>query len=562
VIESDMSDSTNTDIAAGGTWDSLKNRIFATLLLVNLFATMAVFMNGLAAAWVLTDITDSPAVVASLQFALAVPAFLLALFAGALADIVSRKTIIVIGQSGSLSIAATFALLSASDANTIGSVLGMTAALGAFTALAAPAWIAIVPGLVRRSDLAGAMTLSSAGVSGAMTVGPAIAGLVIAATGPTAVFILNVCVFTAGLFALRVWQPTPQSGLPAEHLVRAMRLGLQYVRYDRPLKAVIGKIVPFAFTATALIALLPAVARFRLGAGPVMFGLISGAGGIGAVLGLLAMPRIRRRIGPDTVVLSGMFIQAAVLLVMAMTDSLIVAFVALAAAGAAGLAIVSTVMTVLQIVLPAWIRGRGIAVYLLALQGSFAIGALVWGAVAEQTSLQTTLIAASFAMVAGSLLTAPLRLGSFMITDAKMAQLIDDPPAVTSVHDDDGPIFLTVNWEIEPAKQDDFISAMQPVRRALKRQGALSFHLVEDVENPGRMTESFTVATWSEYRRLPQRSTMDDKDTHDALISAVGHDLPTVTVHRELGLNRQKPSTTSDEHKKARNVKDHESNQT
>jgi MFS family permease len=538
--EPEVVESTSGNVREGGTWSSLKNRVFAVLLLVNVVATMAVFMNGLAGAWVLTDITDSPAVVASLQFALALPAFLLALFAGALADIVSRKTIIVIGQSGSLVIAAVFALLSATEANTIGSVLGLTAALGAFTALAAPAWIAIVPGLVRRSDLAGAMTLSSAGVSGAMAVGPAIAGLVIAASGPTAVFVLNVSVFTAGLFALRVWKPTRQSGLPAEHLASAIRIGLQYVRYDRPLKVVIGKILPFAFTATALIALLPAVARFRLGAGPAMFGLIAGAGGIGAVLGLLGMPRIRRRIGPDTIVLTGMLIQAAALAVLATTNSLLVAFVVLAGAGAAGLAIVSTVMTVLQIVLPAWIRGRGVAVYLLGLQGSFAIGALVWGAVAEQTSLQTTLIAASVAMVVGSVLTAPLRLGSYMAIDTNPAQLIGDPPSATSVHDSDGPILITVDWDIEPAKRDAFLSAMQPVRMALKRQGALSFHLVEDVENPRHMIESFTLATWSEYRRLPQRSTMADKDTHDALVEVVGHDLPSIAVHREISLNSKR----------------------
>jgi quinol monooxygenase YgiN len=197
-------------------------------------------------------------------------------------------------------------------------------------------------------------------------------------------------------------------------------------------------------------------------------------------------------------------------------------------------------MTVLQIVLPAWIRGRGVAVYLLGLQGSFAIGALVWGAVAEQTSLQTTLIAASVAMVVGSLLTAPLRLGTYMAIDTNPARLIGDPPSVTSVHDSDGPILITVDWDIEPAKRDAFLSAMQPVRTALKRQGALSFHLVEDVENPAHMIESFTVATWSEYRRLPQRSTMADKDIHDALVEVVGHDLPSIAVHREINLNSKR----------------------
>jgi MFS family permease len=289
-------------------------------------------------------------------------------------------------------------------------------------------------------------------------------------------------------------------------------------------------------SATALIALLPAVARFELGAGPAMFGILSGGGGIGAILALLAMPRIRRRFGPDFVVGAAMLIQAAVYVVLARTDSLAVAFVVLVAAGAAGLAVVSTVMTVLQLVLPAWIRGRGIAVYLLALQGSFALGALLWGAIAEQTSLQTALIAAGVVMAVNALLVTPLRLGNYMAIDTDFAQLIDDPPSVTSVHDDDGPILLTVSWEIDPNQRDEFIAAMRPVRTALKKQGALSFHLVEDVERPGHMLESFTMATWSEYRRLPERSTGADAATHQHLVEVAGPELPGFVVHREIRL--------------------------
>ncbi len=525
------------EASGGSTWSPLKSRLFTVLLLTGLFTQLAVFMNGLAGAWVLTDITDSPAIVASLQIALALPAFLLALLAGALADIVSRKRIIVVAQVGSVLVAGAFALLSAADAHTSVSVLGLTAALGIFTALAAPSWIAIIPGLVPRSELAGAMTLSSAGISAAMALGPALAGFVIAATGPTAVFVLDVVVLVAGLFALRVWSPAPHTGLPAEHLASAVRIGLQYVRYDRPIKVVIGKVIPFAFAGTALVALLPAVARFRLDAGPALFGLLSGAGGVGAVLALLAMPRVRRRIGPDGIVLGSMLIEAGVFVTLATTTNITLVLAVLVVGGAATLAMISTVMTVLQVVLPAWIRGRGVAVYLLTLQGSFALGAFVWGSVAQETSLSTALVSAGVVMAGSALLVTLLPLSRYMDVDTETAQLIPDPPTVTSVHDEDGPILLTVDWDIEPERRDEFIAAMQPVRRALKRQGALSFHLVENVERPGHMVESFTMATWSEYRRLPQRSTVDDKAIHEALVAAAGPDLPGFTVHREIRLH-------------------------
>ncbi len=534
------SPSTRMVAATRGTWSPLKSRLFTILLLTSLFTQLAVFMNGLASAWILTDITDSPAVVASLQISLALPAFLLALLAGALADVVSRKRIILFAQASSVVVAAVFALLSVSDAHSVVTVLGLTAALGIFTALAAPAWIAIIPGLVPRSDLAGAMTLSSAGISAAMAVGPAVAGFVIAATGPTWVFILNVIVFAGGLLALRAWQPEPRTGLPTEHLAAAVRIGLRYVRYDRPLKIVIAKIIPFALAGTALTALLPAVARFQLDAGPALFGLLSGAGGVGAVLGLIAMPSIRSRIGPDAIVFWSMLIEAAVFGVVATTTNVAVAFPVLVVAGVATLALVSTVMTSLQVVLPAWVRGRGVAVYLLALQGSFAVGALIWGTVAEQTSLQTALLAAGTAMALSAVLVTPLRLGRYIDVNTEVAQLFDGPPTVTSVHDDDGPILLTARWQIDSDHREEFVAAMVQVQRALKRQGALSFHLVEDVERPGHMLESFTMATWSEFQRLPERFTMAEKDIRDSLTAAAGSALPVLSAHRVIKLQSRR----------------------
>ncbi len=532
-----VSDTSDQELAAsGGTWSPLKSRIFAVVLFTSLFTQLAVFMNGLATAWLLTDITDSPAVVASLQIAVALPVFLLALFAGALADVVSRKRIILFSLAGSMIVAGAFVLLSASESHSEASLLGLTAALGVFAALGAPAWVAVIPGLVPRSDLAGAMTLSSAALSGATAVGPAIGGVLIAAAGPTWVFGLNVIVFALGILALRVWKPGPHTGLPHEHIVSAMRIGFQYLRYDRPLKVVIGKIIPFAFAAVALISLLPAVARFRLEAGPAMFGLLSGAGGIGAVLALLTMPNIRKRVGPDVIVLGSMLIEAAVFVVLASTTNIGVAAGVLMVAGAATLAIVSTVMTVLQVVLPSWIRGRGVALFLLAVQGSFAVGALIWGGVAEQTNLQTALVSAGLTMAVTAVLVMPLRLSRYMDVDTDTATLLDDPPTVTSVHDDDGPILLTARWQIDPARRDDFVAAMDPVRRALKRQGALSFRLVEDVQQPGHMLESFTMATWSEYQRLPHRSTMADKAIHGALIDAAGSEVPALTAHRVIKL--------------------------
>jgi hypothetical protein len=229
-----------------------------------------------------------------------------------------------------------------------------------------------------------------------------------------------------------------------------------------------------------------------------------------------------------------MFIQAAVAIVMATTTNLALAFVTLVISGTASVALISTMMTMVQIVLPAWIRGRGIAVYLLALQGSFAIGALLWGTVAEQTGLQTALIVSGIAMGITAVLLTRLRLSEFMHIDTEMVQIMPDPPTVTSVHDDDGPILVTAQWQIELERRDEFVTTMEPVRQALKKKGALSWHLVENVERPGHLLESFTMATWSEYKRLAGRATIADKEVLDAVTAASGSTLPPVEAHRVI----------------------------
>ena len=520
-------------------WSPLRSRLFTTLILVHLFTQLAIFMNGLTGAWVMTDLTDSPAVISALQIAVAFPTFLLALVTGALADIVSRKRIIVFSQTGSVIVAGVFAVLSATDNLTAASVLGLTATLGVLTAISAPAWIAIIPGLVPRDDLAEAMTLSSAGISAAMALGPAIGGFLIAVAGPSWVFVLDVIILAVGLLALRTWHPEPRIGLPAEHLTAAIRGGLRYVRYDRPLKVVIAKTIPFALTGIALVALLPAIARFRLDVGPAMFGLLSAAGGVGAVLALVTMPRVRRKVSPDGIVLVAMLLEAGVLVILALSSNLAIVFAALVVAGAATLGLVSTVMTMLQIVLPAWIRGRGVAVYLMALQGSFALGAFVWGAIAEQAGLETTLYAAAVAMAVGALATSFLRLRDYTDSATEPGRLTFEPVTATSVYDDDGPIVITVNWQIAPERRDRFMAAMRSVRRELKQKGALDWYLVEDVTRPGAILETFSVATWAEYQRLPERVTVADERVEQELLEAAGTELPSPIAHRAVDLQKR-----------------------
>ncbi len=508
-------------------------RAFAIVLTTSIISQLALFMNGMAASWTLTELTDAPAAFAALNVATTLPTFLLALLAGALADVASRRGIMLIGQVANTAIVGVYALLAWQGAHSVASILILTAALGIVAAITGPAWMAALPSLVPREKLAGAMSLSSGASNIVMAVGPALAGILVAMQGPVAVFALNVALLVIGGFVLRRYEQAPRQGLPPEHLGSAVRMGLRYVRYDRPLQKVILKMVPYAFAAVALMALLPAVARFQLGAGPTMFGVMAGAGGIGAVIAMAIGPSIRRRLGPDAIVFGAMLLQASVLVILSQTASIWVAVAALVAGGVALLLWISSVMTVLQAVLPPWIRGRGVAVYLLALQGTFTVGALAWGAVAERIGVPSTLLTAAGVMAISAPLLLAVRLGRYVNLDTRQVDFVDLPTA-TSVHERDGPILVTAEWQVDPSQRDAFMAAMRKVHRGLKRNGALRFHLVEDVERPGHILESFTMATWAEFQRIPERTTAEDHAVEAMLREATGGHLAPLRAHRVL----------------------------
>jgi MFS family permease len=298
-----------------------------------------------------------------------------------------------------------------------------------------------------------------------------------------------------------------------------MRVGLRYARHEPGLLMVIAKTVPFALCSTALVALLPAVARFRLDAGPTAFGGLSAAMGLGAVAVLFLLPRLRKHLGPDAIVALAMIVYGGVLFGLAATTTMWVAFIVLAFAGAATLAFTSTVLTSVQLLLPAWVRGRGLAVFLLALQASFAAGALTWGAIAEGAGLDRALFIAGVAMLAGALLTLPVRLRRLGEIDASSVELSwPQPTPVTSLHDDDGPILVSVEWQIDAEDRDDFVRAMQPIRRAVQRDGALGWHLYDDIETDGLLLETFTLPTWAEFQRMRHRTTQEDRKLEESLL--------------------------------------------
>ena len=213
-------------------WSPLGYKLFRALWIAAVASNVGTWMHNVGAEWLMTSLAPTPLVVALMQTAENAPMFLLALPAGALADIVDRRRLLLLTQTWMLISAVALALITLLGLATPAVLLLLTFALGLGAALNAPAWQAIVPELVPRSELPLAVSLNSVAFNIARAVGPALGGLVVAALGSWAVFLLNSVSFVGVIFVIHRWRREPVESIsPMERVVGAMRAGLRYVRH-------------------------------------------------------------------------------------------------------------------------------------------------------------------------------------------------------------------------------------------------------------------------------------------------------------------------------------------
>jgi MFS family permease len=491
-------------------WAPLRIRLFRFLWLAGIVSNLGTFMHTVGAGWAITDLTDDPTLVSLLQTMWAAPGFLIALLAGALADVVDRRRLMLATQFASMVIAGALGVLDLTGQLTVGLLLGLTFALSVAGTLAAPAFMAVTPELVEPRQLPQAVALNSISMNIAQAGGPALAGIIIAASGPGAVFIVNALSFLGIVVVVRQYRPVVDRTLPAEHIGAAMRIGVRYVRNSPRLQVLAARVVLSIVVTSALGALLPIIARQRLDATAGEFGFMSAAMGVGAVVAVWALPAVRRHIGADAVVFLASVVWAAGAATVAVTDSLLVAAAGLALAGGAGMTTMTTVFSIYQTLLPSWVRGRASSVAMLVIWLGAAVGAAVWGVVGSAVGLRDALLTAAVAnVVVAGIASIVLRIGS------------GDPIDITPVHwgapqiavepaPDDGPVLVTTEWRIAPERAEEFAAAMVVVERQRRRDGAMQWGLYHDMADPGRMVETFTVATWAEHERQHHRSTGAD----------------------------------------------------
>ena len=463
--------------------EPLKVPVFRMLWLTWVAANTCMWMNDVASAWLMTTLTSSPVLVALVQTASTLPVFLLGLPSGALADILDRRRYFMATQFWVAGVALALCLAVLAGGLNAWTLLALTFANGIGLAMRWPVFAAIVPELVSRPQLPAALALNGVAMNASRIIGPLVAGAIIASAGSAWVFVLNaVLSVISGLVIMRWKRTHVPSPLGREKLPSAMRVGLQFVRQSPRLRAVLWRIAVFFLHATALMALLPLVARGLVGGGAGMFTLLLASMGAGAIVAAMFLPRLRQAMARDVLVLRGTLLQAAAMAVMAIAPNIYVAVPAMVLAGMAWITTANSLSVSAQLALPNWVRARGMSIFQMSIMGATALGAAVWGQVATVTSVHLSLALAALTGVMAMALVQRLVTDRHMEEDLSPSQAFKAPVATTPPQA--GRVVVTIEYTIDPARAAEFRTLMQESRRSRLRQGALSCDLLHDLADP------------------------------------------------------------------------------
>jgi MFS family permease len=484
-------------------WAPLGQRVFRWLWICVLISWTGTWMQTVGAQWLLVNEPNAAALVSLVQVANTLPVMLLALPGGVLADSFDRRWLLITVQAYLFCVGILLAVLTALGQMPPALLLLFTFAMGAGGAVQLPAWQAMLPELVPRSQVRAAARLDVVGVNLARSVGPALAGVVIAYFGGVPmVFALNAASVVLLAGALLWWRrPRDDSDSRRERFLPALRAGGRYIRHEPVVRRVLLRVILFVVPGIALWALLPLIARQRLGLDADGYGALFAALGIGAILGAGVLGRVRERLSTNGVIGAAGIVYAAALALIVLVPNFPAALVTLVFAGLAWMSVTSTLAAELQLFLPAWVRARGLAVYTVTFTGSMTVGALVWGLVADGLGLTVTFLIAAPAVLASAVAGLVWRVPETGHLDPRPAVYWPEARLAFEPELDAGPVLVMVTYTVAPDQQAEYLQAMEHLGRSRRRTGATRWELYRDGERPDRFLEVFSVPSWEEHLR-------------------------------------------------------------
>ena len=495
----------------------LGHPVFRQIWLASLFSNLGWLIQGVGAAWIMTQLTTKADLVAMVQTAQMGPTLLFALAAGAIADMYDRRKVALVALSISFVGASTLAALSFAGLVTPTVLLVGCALIGAGGALMGPAWQASVREQVPPALLPSAITLNSISFNIARSFGPAIGGVIVATVGGAAAFATNALFYLPMLVALGRWKRTPEPArLPPEGLGRAMVSGVRYVFHSPPIRVVLVRTLLTGMAGAAVSGLMPLIARDVLGGNAQTFGLLLGAFGVGAVTSALNTARLHRRFSPEILVRAATLIVAFATAVVGFSTSVYLTAAALLVSGAGWMLCINELNIAIQTSSPRWVAGRALAMFQASIAGGIALGAWTWGTIAQAHSVPTALKLSALVLALLPLLGLLLRLGDRGQGSAEAGPL-PDPEVALRLTARSGPIRIELEYSVPPERARAFYDLLQRVRTVRARSGGYGWSIARDLARPDRWIESYSCPTWFDYLRQRTRTS----ETERALLAEV-----------------------------------------
>src|SRR5579863_10285221 len=485
---------------------------FAIIWAASTCGMLGIAMYDTASGWLMTTLDLNPLDVSLLHTVTTLPIFLFTLPAGAIADIIDPRRTIIGVSSAIVALMAVFAAVVSFHIASPLVLLVTTFVLSAAWSLNIPAWLSIVPQLVPKPLIPGAIAAHSVSYNLSRTIGPMLGALIIMKAGAAAPFWIFAAANLVVIAALLWWRAPPRRGtsLPAERLSSALRTGLRHAANNRLLWATLVRTIAiYPFTA-AYWGLLPLIAR-RTGQGAEHYGLLLSAVSVGAILGSLGHDKLLRRFGPDRLIAAGTVLTALSLAIFASADELPIALCACLAAGIAWVNNLTCLYTSAQNVLPDWVRGRGLAVFLTVIYGTMTIFSAAWGELAVKAGLSAALLIAALGALAAIPLTWRWKLSQGAAVDLSPSQHWSMPETYEEIGNDRGPVLVKIEYRIDPKDRGAFLRALDELGFERRRDGAFAWGIFEDAGDIGRYEEAYLIESWLELMHLRERVTNADR---------------------------------------------------
>ena len=485
-----------------------KYSIYKTLWIAVLFSYVGAAMYDVGASWLMTSLAPNPLFVSLITTATTLPIFLFALPSGILSDIFDRRSILLITCAYMFTISTVLGILTLVGLTTATVLLILTFALGAGTTMIRTPIIPIMSGLVSRSELPNALTLSALASNLGRVIGPTVGGFIVAAVAPWAVFFLNSASFVGMIIVLSRLPRKPgtqQRSLPPENIIRAIRVQMRYIRYSQAARVLIVRAGLFTLCSSALLSLLPLLAKHQLGLDSTGFGLLLGSFGMGAIIGgIVILPRLRPKASVESLITGSIALLAIVTFTMGYVRDFAILCLVMGLGGAAYITILSKFYTIGVKSAPKWIGARVLAVYLLILNGGLVVGSIIWGTVANTFGIPDTLLVASLTL--GATIIAKKRYSSTLLEDLDFTPASDHwslpPQSLVDPSQNDSQALITIEYnKIDPKLSDEFEQSVRELGRILKSEGMAYWELFQDPSDIGHYIEIRIADTWTDHMR-------------------------------------------------------------